>query len=412
MTNRAHSTTGLRAALTTVAAAIALAAGSAHAQISDDVVRIGVMGDVSGPYSGNGGPGSVLAARMAIEDFGGTVAGKKIELLSVDDQNKPDVGLNAARKWLETDKVDTIVGGSASSIALGVQTLMKEKQKPYLIAGTVSSDLTGKACSPMGVQFLVDTYSLPKAGVQLLINKGIKDFFFITVDYAFGAALQAEATRFVQAAGGKVVGSVKHPLGATDYSSYLLQAQSSGAKAIVILNAGLDLSNSLKQAAEFRIARGGQTVSVFGMTINSVTAMGLDTAAGLNITVPFYWDQDDATRAWSKRFMEKNNGVVPTYIQAGVYSAVNHYLKAVKDAGTDAGPAVMAKMKSTPVNDFMTKNAPIREDGQVMRAVYPVEVKTAAESKGKYDYYKIGSAIPAEQVFRPMSEGGCDFVKK
>lgn len=412
MTNKTTSTFGLRASLTAVAAMLALAAGSAQAQISDDVVRIGIMGDVSGPYSGNGGPGSVLAARMAIEDFGGKVNGKNIELLSVDDQNKPDVGLNAARKWIETDKVDTIVGGSASSIALGVQTLMKEKQKPYLIAGTVSSDLTGKACSPMGIQFLVDTYSLPKAGVQLLINKGIKDFFFITVDYAFGAALQSEATRFIQAAGGKVVGSVKHPLGATDYSSYLLQAQSSGAKAIVILNAGLDLSNSLKQAAEFRIARGGQTVSVFGMTINSVSAMGLDTAAGLNITVPFYWDQDDATRAWSKRFMEKNNGVVPTYIMAGVYSAVTHYLKAVKDANTDAGPAVMAKMKATPVNDFMTKNAKIREDGQVMRAVYPVEVKTAAESKGKYDFYKIGAAIPAEQVFRPLSEGGCDFVKK
>ncbi len=402
----------LRATFTAVAAVLALASGTAQAQISDDVVRIGVMGDISGPYSGNGGPGSVLAAKMAIEDFGGKVNGKNIELLSVDDQNKPDVGLNAARKWLETDKVDAIVGGSASSIALGVQTLMKEKQKPYLIAGTVSSDLTGKACSPMSIQFLVDTYSLPKAGVQLLINKGIKDFYFVTVDYAFGAALQAEATRFIQAAGGKVVGSVKHPLGATDYSSYLLQAQSSGAKAIVILNAGLDLSNALKQASEFRIAKSGQAVTVFGMTINSVSAMSLETAQGLNITVPFYWDQDDATRAWSKRFMERNSGVVPTYIMAGVYSAVTHYLKAVRDTNTDAGPAVMAKMKATPVNDFMTKNAQIREDGQVMRAVYPVEVKTPAESKGKYDFYKIGSAIPGEQIFRPMSEGGCDFVKK
>lgn len=402
----------LRATLTAAAAALVLATGSAQAQISDDVVRIGVMGDVSGPYSGNGGPGSVLAARMAIEDFGGKVNGKNIELLSVDDQNKPDVGLNAARKWLETDKVDAIVGGSASSIALGVQTLMKEKQKPYLIAGTVSSDLTGKACSPMAFQFLVDTYTLPKAGVQLLINKGIKDFYFVTVDYAFGAALQAEATKFIEAAGGKVVGSVKHPLGATDFSSYLLQAQSSGAKAIVILNAGLDLSNALKQAAEFRIAKGGQSVSVFGMTINSVTAMGLDTAAGLNITVPFYWDRDDASRAWSKRFMDRNNGVVPTYIMAGVYSAVTHYLKAVRDANSDAGPAVVAKMKSTMVNDFMSRDVRIREDGQVMRPVYPVEVKTAAESKSKYDYYKIGTAIPPEQIFRPLAEGGCDFVKK
>ncbi|VTU45225.1 ABC transporter substrate-binding protein [Variovorax sp. PBL-E5] len=404
-----HSLTALRAVFATAALA---AAGLAHAQISDDVVRIGLMADLSGPYSGNGGPGSVVAARMAIEDFGGKVNGKPIELVTVDDQNKPDVGLNAARKWLDTDKVDAIVGGSASSIALGVQTLMKDKQKPYLIAGTVTSDLTGKACSPMGFQFLVDTYSLPKAGVKTLLDKGVKTFFFVTVDYAFGAALQAEATRFIEQGGGKVVGSVKHPLGTTDFSSYLLQAQSSGAKAIVILNAGLDLSNSLKQAAEFRITKGGQIVSVFGMTINSVSAMGLDTAQGLHITVPFYWDRDEASRAWSKRFMERNNGVVPTYIMAGVYSAVTHYLKSVQATGTDAGPAVVANMKATPVNDFMSKDVKIREDGQVMRPVYPVEVKTPAQSKGKNDFYTVGAAIPPEHVFRPLSEGGCDFVKK
>jgi branched-chain amino acid transport system substrate-binding protein len=410
MKNFRHSIAAVRAVLAT--AGLVAIAGLAQAQISDDVVRIGLMGDLSGPYSGNGGPGSVLAAKMAIEDFGGKVNGKPVELLTMDDQNKPDVGLNAARKWLEADKVDAIVGGSASSIALGVQTLMKEKQKPYLIAGTVTSDLTGKACSPMAFQFLVDTYSLPKAGVQTLIDKGIKTFFFVTVDYAFGAALQTEATRFIEQAGGKVVGSVKHPLGTTDFSSYLLQAQSSGAKAIVILNAGLDLSNSLKQAAEFRITKGGQSVSVFGMTINSVAAMGLETAQGLNITVPFYWDRDDASRAWSKRFMERNNGVVPTYIMAGVYSAVTHYLKGVQAAGTDAGPAVVEKMKATPVNDFMSKDVKIREDGQVMRPVYPVEVKSPAQSKGKNDFYTVGAAIPPEKVFRPLSEGGCDFVKK
>lgn len=404
--------TGLRAGLVATALAF-LGSGAAQAQISDDVVRIGVMNDASGPYSGAGGLGTVLAARMAIEDFGGKVNGKAIELVSVDDQNKPDVGLAAARKWIDTDKVDTILGGSASSIALGVQTFMKEKQKPYLISGSISSDLTGKACSPMSVQFIVDSYSLPKAGVQLMINKGIKDFFFITVDYAFGAAMQAEATRFLEAAGGRVVGSVKHPLGATDFSSYLLQAQASGAKGIVVLNAGLDLSNALKQAAEFRITRSGQTLSVFGMTINSVTAMGLDVAQGLNITTPFYWDQNEATRAWSKRFMERSSGgVPPTFTNAGAYSAVMHYLKAVKETGTDDGPKVMAKMKSTPVNDFMTQNAPIREDGQVMRTVYPIEVKTPAESKGKYDFYKVGAAIPADQIFRPLAEGGCDFVKK
>ncbi len=408
-----QSTSQRRPTVHAAVVALTLAAGAAHAQISDDVVRIGVMNDVSGPYSGAGGSGSILAARMAIEDFGGKVNGKAIELVSADDQNKPDVGLAAARKWIDSDKVDTIVGGSASSIALGVQTLMKEKQKPYLISGSISSEFTGKFCSPMSIQFLNDSYALPKAGVQLLVDKGIKDFFFITVDYAFGAAMQSEATRFIQAAGGRVVGSVKHPLGAADYSSYLLQAQSSGAKGIVILNAGLDLSNALKQSAEFRITRGGQTLSVFGMTINSVTAMGLDVARGLNITVPFYWDQNEATRAWSKRFMARSDGgVPPTYTNAGVYSAVAHYLKAVKETGTDAGPAVIAKMKATRVSDFMTLNAPIREDGQVMRMVYPVEIKSSAESKYKYDFYKIGTPIAAEQVFRPLADGGCDFVMK
>lgn len=393
-------------------AGIAIATTAAQAQISDDVVRVGIMGDMSGPYSGNGGPGSVLAARMAIEDFGGKVNGKTIDLVISDDQNKPDVGLNAARKWLDSDKVDAIIGGSGSAIALGIQTLMKEKQKPYLIAGTVTSDLTGKACSPMSIQFLVDSYALPKAGVQGLLSRGIKTFFFVTVDYAFGAALQSEATKFIEAGGGKVVGSVKHPLGATDFSSYILQAQASGAKGIVVLNAGADVANALKQASEFKIAKGGQAVSVFGMTINSVTAMGQDVAAGLNITVPSYWDKDDESRAWSKRFMDRNNGVVPTYIMQGVYSAMTHYLKGVQAAGSDTGPAVIAKMKGTRINDAFMKNIAIREDGQVMRPVYPVEVKPASASKSKYDYYTLGAAIPADQIFRPMSEGGCDFVKK
>ncbi|MDE1949923.1 MAG: ABC transporter substrate-binding protein [Burkholderiales bacterium] len=389
-----------------------LLAGPAAAQISDGVVRIGIMGDMAGPYSGNGGPGSVLAARMAIEDFGGKVDGKPIELLVVDDQNKPDVGLDAARKWLGVDKVDAIVGGSASSIALGVQSLMKQKQKPYLIAGSVSDQLTGKDCSPMGIQFLVDTYSMPKAGVQALVNRGIKSFYFITVDYAFGQAFQAAATHFIDAAGAKVVGSVKFPLGTTDYSSYLLQAQSSGAKAIVILSAGLDLSNALKQASEFKIASAGQSVSVFGMTINSVAAMGLNVAQGLSFTVPWYWDQNEETRAWAHRFMPRYDNRPPTYIMAGTYSAVTHYLQAVQAAGTDAGPAVMAKMKAMPINDMTGKNVSIREDGQAMRPMIEVRVKQPAQMKGKFDYYDVLGEIPPEQVFRPMSEGGCDFVKK
>ena len=397
-------------------AAILLACAAAAAQgtpntISDDVVRIGVMADQTGPYSGNGGPGSSLAVKMAVEDFGGKVLGKPVEVLVADDQNTPDVGLNIARKWLDTEKVDTIVGGSASSIALGVSSLLKERKKPYLIAGTVSAELTNKSCSPMNFQFLTDTYALPKAGVQSLMKQGVKSFYFITVDYAFGQAFQDDATKFIQAAGGKVVGSVKHPLGATDFSSYLLQAQSSGAQAIVILNAGLDLSNALKQAAEYKLTRNGQMVSVFGMTINSVSAMGLDVAQGLQLTVPFYWDRDDASREWSKRFMARNKGVVPTYIHAGAYSATMHYLNAVKAAGTDDGATVAAKMKATPINDFFSKDVKIREDGQALRPVYAVQVKKPAESKGANDYYTVRAEIPPEQTWRPLAESSCDFIK-
>lgn len=397
-------------------AAILLTCASASAQgtagtVSDDVVRIGVMADQTGPYSGNGGPGSSLAVRMAVEDFGGKVLGKPIEVLVADDQNKPDVGLNIARKWLDTEKVDTIVGGSASSIALGVSSLLKERKKPYLIAGTVSAELTNKSCSPMNFQFLTDTYALPKAGVQSLMKQGVKSFYFITVDYAFGQSFQDDATKFIQAAGGKVVGSVKHPLGATDFSSYLLQAQSSGAQAIVILNAGLDLSNALKQAAEYKLTRNGQVVSVFGMTINSVSAMGLDVAQGLQLTVPFYWDHDDASREWSKRFMARNKGVVPTYIHAGAYSATLHYLNAVKAAGTDDGATVAAKMKAMPINDFFSKDVKVREDGQALRTVYAVQVKKPSESKGANDYYTVRAEIPPEQTWRPLAESSCDFIK-
>ncbi|MDP9928967.1 ABC transporter substrate-binding protein [Variovorax paradoxus] len=400
-----------RLAACAVALLVSAAAAAQGSAISEDVVRIGVMADQTGPYSGNGGPGSSLAVKMAVEDFGGKVLGKPVEVLLADDQNKPDVGLNIARKWLDTEKVDTIVGGSASSIALGVSSLLKERKKPYLIAGTVSAELTNKSCSPMNFQFLTDTYALPKAGVQSLMKQGVKSFYFITVDYAFGQAFQDDATKFIQAAGGKVVGSVKHPLGATDFSSYLLQAQASGAQAIVILNAGLDLSNALKQAAEYKLTRNGQVVSVFGMTINSVAAMGLDVAQGLQLTVPFYWDRDDASREWSKRFMARNKGVVPTYIHAGAYSATMHYLNAVKAAGTDDGATVAAKMKAMSINDFFSKDVRIREDGQALRPVYAVQVKKPAESKGANDYYTVRAEISPEQTWRPLAESSCDFIK-
>ncbi|MFO1327178.1 MAG: ABC transporter substrate-binding protein [Rubrivivax sp.] len=396
----------------TAAAALALAAGAAAAQISDDVVKIGFLADQSGPYAANGGPGSALAIRMAIDDLGGKVAGKRIELLVADDQNKPDVGTNIARRWLEVDKVDAIISGSASSIALGVASLARQAGKPFIAAGTATSDLTGKACSPMNFQFVIDTYFMPKSSMQALLKQGIKTFYFVTVDYAFGAMLASESQRFVEAGGGKVLGTVRHPLGTTDFSSFLLQAQASKAQAIVLMSSGADLTNALKQANEYQIQEQGQLVTSTGMTINAVSAMGLDVAKGLRFVDPFYWDRDDASRSWSRRFMAGHKGVAPNYLQAGAYSAAMHYLKAVAAANSDDGAAVVAKMKSTPVNDFQMKNVAIRDDGQVMRPGYVVQIKTPAESKGPFDFYKVGAEIPADEVWRPLAESACELIKK
>ena len=393
------------------ATALLAAATVAQAQISNDVVRIGILADQTGPYSGNGGPGQVLAAKMAVEDFKGKINGK-IEVISADDQNKPDVGTNIARQWIERDGFDMIIGGSSSAIALNVSTMMKAHNKPYLISGTTSADLIGKSCSPMNMQFLLDTYAMPNAAVQSMLKQGLKTFFFITVDYTYGAALQDEATRFIENGGGKVVGSVKHPLGTTDFSSYLLQAQASKAQAVVILNGGSDLTNALKQANEYRLSQKGQVVATTGATFNVIAAMGLDIAQGLQFNTPYYWDRDETSRTWAARFMERNKGVPPTYIMAGTYSAVLHFLKGVEAAGTDEGKAVVAKMKEIPINDFQMKDVKIREDGQVMRPVYTVQVKTPAESKGKNDLYAIKAVMAPEQVYRPLSENPCDFLKK
>jgi len=400
-----------RLALVAAGTSAMLATMSAQAQVSDGVVRIGVMMDMSGPYSGAGGAGSVLAVKLAVEDMGGTILGKPIEVIEADDQNKPNVGINLARQWIENEKVDTIITGSASSIALGIQSMMKEKKKPVLFAGPVASDLTGKSCSPMGIQYVLDTYALANGSVSNLLKQGVKTFYFIVVDYTFGASWQADATKFIEAAGAKVVGSVKHPLGATDYSSYLLQAQASKADAIVFLNAGSDTTNALKQASEFRLTQKGQKIAVFGLNLNVVTATGLEVAQGLQFTAPFYWDRDEDSRNWAKRFMARNKGVAPDYNQTSSYSAAYHYLKAVRDAGTDEGMAVMAKMKATPINDFEMKNVKIREDGQVMRPTYGVMIKAPATSKYANDFYALSGEIPGDKIHRPMSEGGCDFVK-
>jgi len=380
--------------------------------ISDNVIRLGLMNDQSGVFSAELGPGAVIAARLAIEDMGGKIDGKPIELIVADDQNKPEVGVGIARKWLEQERVDAIVGGSVSSIALAVQGLARDNKKPYLISGSGSADLTGKSCSPMTFQFTYDSFALTRVGVEALIKQGYKSWYFVTMDSNYGYQIQSDATRLIEQAGGKVVGSVRHPLGTSDFSSYVLQAQASNAQVVLFANAGADFVNGMKQAREYRLNSNGRVLTAVGVTTNMVQAVGLEAMQGMQFADPMYWDTNPETRAWSARYMARSGGKPPTFQQAGTYSAVMHYLKAVKEAGTDDGVTIAAKMKATPVNDFAMKNVPIREDGQVMRPMNLVQVKTPAQSRSRYDLYNTVAEIPADKVWRPMAQGGCPFIGK
>jgi branched-chain amino acid transport system substrate-binding protein len=391
-------------------AGLLLAATAAQAQISDDVVKIGVLNDQSGLYADIGGQGAVTAARMAVEDFGGKVLGKNIEVIFGDHQNKPDVGSNIARQWIDTDKVDTIVDVPTSSVALAVQGVTKEKKRIFLMSGPASSDLTGKSCSPYGIAWTYDTYMLANGTGTALTKAGGNSWFFLTSDYAFGHALERDTGDAVKAAGGTVVGAVRHPLNNADFSSFLLQAQASKAKVIGLANAGGDTINSIKQASEFGIVAGGQKLAGLLVFITDINSLGLKVTNGLVITESFYWDLNDDTRAWSKKFFAKV-GKMPTMTQAGVYGEVMHYLKAIQAAGTDDADKVIAKMKEMPINDFMTKNGSIRQDGRVLRDAYLFEVKKPDESKYPWDYYKLVATIPAAQAARALKDGGCDFVK-
>jgi branched-chain amino acid transport system substrate-binding protein len=389
-----------------------LAAGVAHAQISDAVVKIGVLNDMSSLYADIGGKGSVLAAQMAVDDFGGKVLGQPIEVISGDHQNKPDIGAGIARQWIDTEHVDAIADVPTSSVALAVQEVTRDKKRLFLMSGPASSDLTGKACSPYGFQWTYDTYALAHGTGGAMVKQGGDTWFFITADYAFGHALERDTSEAVKAAGGKVLGSVQVPLNTQDFSSFLLQAQASKAKVIGLANAGGDTINSIKQAAEFGIVAGGQKLAGLLVFLTDVDSLGLKTAQGLTITSAWYWDKDDASRAFAKRFMAKNtNGRPPTYTQAGVYGEVSHYLKAIKAAGTDDPDKVSAQMRSMKINDFMTKDGWIREDGRIMRDMYLEQVKSPQESKYPYDYFNILATIPAEQAFRPLKDGGCPLVK-
>ncbi len=399
----------LKQALLTGAAAVVFA-GTASAQISGDVVKLGVLNDQSSLYADISGQGSVTAARMAVEDFGGTVNGKKIEVVFADHQNKPDVGSNIARQWMDRDGVDAIVDVPTSSVALALAPLIKEKNKVFLNSGAASSDLTGKACQTTTVHWTYDTVALSRGTGGAVVKSGGDTWFFLTADYAFGHALERDTAEVVKAAGGKVLGQVRHPINTSDFSSFLLQAQASKAKVIGLANAGGDTINSIKQASEFGIVAGGQKLAGLLVFITDIHALGLQTAQGLQLTEAFYWDQNDETRAFSKRFeatMKKKPGMV----QAGVYGAVLHYLKAIKEVNTDEGEKVVAQMKKMPINDFMTKNGVLREDGRVVRDMYLFEVKKPSESKGPWDYYKTVRTIPGDEAYRALKDGGCSFVK-
>ena len=397
---------------TLVAAAFGVAAGAAQAQITDGVVKIGVMNDMSGLYADISGPGALVAARLAVEDFQKTSkAGLKIEVVGADHQNKPDVGSTVARTWLDVDKVDVIVDVPTSSVALAINQIVRDKNKVFLNSGAATSDLTGKACSPNTIHWTYDTWMLANGTGSAIVKTGGDTWFFLTADYAFGHALERDTTAAVTKAGGKVLGSVRHPFPGNDFSSFLLQAQSSKAKVIALANAGGDTINSIKQASEFGITKGGQNLAGMLMFINDVHSLGLNTAQGLIFTESFYWDLNDQTRAWSKRFAAAHNGKMPSMVQAGVYAAVLHYLKAVEAAKTDTGVKVVEQMKAMPTDDPLFGKGSIRADGRKIHPAYLVEVKKPAESKGPWDYYKIRATIPADQAFRPLNQGECPLVK-
>ena len=387
----------------------AFIAGAQAQGVSDDVVKLGVLTDMSSLYADNAGPGSVAAAQMAIDDFGGRVLGKKIELVSADNQNKPEVGANITREWIDRQGVDAIVDVPNSAVAFAVQELARTKNRVFLATGTASSRLTGDACSPTTVHWTYDTYALANGTGQAVVQNGGDSWFFIAADFAVGAALMADTERVIKANGGRVLGAVRHPINSADFSSYILQAQASKAKIIGLATAGGDMINIVKQSAEYKVGEGGQRLAGLLVFIADIHSLGLQTAQGLMLTSAFYWDLNEATRAWSKKFATRYPKV-PTMIHAGTYGAVTHYLKAIAAAGTDEAKAVVAKMKEMPVDDFMTKHGVIRADGRLVRDMYLFQVKSPAESRGGFDYYKLVATIPGEKAFRPLGEGGCKLA--
>ncbi len=390
-------------------AILGMAALASAAGVSNNVVKIGVLTDMSGVYSAIGGEGSVTAAKMAVADFGDKVLGKKIEVISADHQNKADIASTKAREWFDNDQVDMIVGLLNSGCAIAVQKLGQEKHHIVISTGAGSTALTNKDCSPYGIHYVYDTYALPKVAASAIIDHGGKTWFFLTADYAFGHSLEENTAAFVKKLGGKVLGQVRHPLSTSDFSSYLLQAQASGAKVIGLANAGGDFINAVKQAREFGIVQGGQTIAGMLVFLSDVKSLGLNVAQGMEFATSFYWNRDAASRKWSKRYFDKT-GSMPTMNQAGVYSATMNYLKAIKAAGTDNPDAVMKAFRAMKIDDFFSQNGHLRPDGTMVHDMFLAEVKKPSESKGPWDLLKIIKTVPGNEAFMPMSEGSCPLV--
>ncbi|MDE1568325.1 ABC transporter substrate-binding protein [Aquabacter sp. P-9] len=393
------------------ALALVLALGPAAAQ-DKKPIRIAVINDQTGIFSETGGMGSVVGARLAIEDFGGEINGRKIELVVQDHQNKPDIAAAIVRKGIEVEGYDLIADGASSAAGLAINEVAKSKGAIFVVSGPAAPDFSGKGCSPTTFHFTYDTYALANGTAKALVKQGGNSWFFITADYAFGHAIQRDVTKFVEEAGGKVLGSVKYPTGSQDLSSYLLQAQASKAKIIGLANAGVDTINSLKQGREFGIVQGGQNFAGLLVFISDVHAMGLDVAQGLVLTTSFYWDLNDSTRKLATRFSAQMNGKKPTMVHAGVYSGVRHYLAAVKATGTTESAVVAKAMHDTPVNDAYNTNVAIRPDGRVLHDMYLMKVKAPAESKYPYDYYSLLTTTPGKDAFRPLAQSECPLVQK
>lgn len=395
------------------AAALALSAGAAQAQYSDGKVKIGVLTDLSGTYSDLAGKGTIVAAQMAIDDFGGKLNGMPIELISADHQNKADIASGIARKWYDTEQVDVIAELVTTAAAIAVREVSKEKGKVDLISGAASTPLTNDKCSATGFHWTYDTYAMAVGTGDAVVKNGGKTWFFLTADYAFGHNLQAQTEKVVKANGGEVKGAVKHPFPNADFSSFLLQAQASGAQIIGLANAGADTINAIKQAKEFGVTQAGQQLAGLLVFITDVHSLGLETAQGMMLTTGFYWDMDEGTRAWSKRWSEKmGGGKMPSMVHAGTYSQVLHYLKAAAAAKTDEGIKVADKMREIPIQDFFAKNGKIRADGRMVHDMYLAQVKKPSDSKGPWDYYKIVRTIPGDQAYQPLSDSTCPLVKK